>query len=152
MEQKITYLILFFSGMLIHTIFDAARDGWVFDNLFGDKKTYFVDEYLWHPFKNISRLGIAVAFFSISKIETIPRIVLIFILFSPVLWVIWQIAYNVFRFGKPFQKYNLNITKFIPFLYRNGKQDFIVSFSKNETIGISLIVMSLSIILIHIIY
>jgi len=59
------YIQKYGSGLLFiysQGVCDAKADGWLFDNLYGDKITYGINETNWHYYKSIGRVATFGAF------------------------------------------------------------------------------------------
>lgn len=120
-------VILFIALFIVCAIADALRDAWVFDNLYDDGITDFIDADSWHPWKNVSRACGWIAFYVLAISGAgLAQAVAITGALMPGTWAIWQMVYNRSRFQRWFVEHDFNLTALtmikgkdgIPLVYR----------------------------------
>ena len=118
MEKNI--IIIFYALLVVHTVCDAMRDGWIFDKLYGDGVVRYVNSWNWHPIKNAGRAALAIGFYVIGRGSSVLDCLILAGFAIPGLWAIWQITYNTVRIDAMFTDYELNITKLTGITGRYG--------------------------------
>ena len=97
--------LIFYVFLFLHAIFDAMRDGYIWDKMFGDGEVSFVDERNWHTVKTLGRLsllatGIMFTFLMVSNglVKALCELVVGSILALE----IWKMVYNRVRYQEFF--------------------------------------------------